>query len=298
MSNGELPMVFAVVPAYNRSTKTLRFIHSFSQVTYPRKRVVIVDDGSTDHTSYNVQINYPDVPVLQGNGNLWWSGGTNKGIRYALANGADYILTINDDAIMEPDFLTEMVKVAVCDAKYIVGCRIHRQDRPDVIWSIGTSLYFKGRETFRLNHAEEQWQAIGGQLLHPFPVDTMPGNGVLIPRRVFDEIGFYDEVNMPQYHADSDLMLRARNKGFKPVISLHSVIYNHILEKPLVDNRYDLVFSKKSDRYWRATWVTIWRYCPVGKKVWMFLLQYAPFFTPGWAMNCGRMFKRMIGMKA
>lgn len=287
-ANGE-PLVFIVVPAFNRVEKTLRFLRCFQAVDYPNRRIIIVDDGSTDGTAFAIRVNFPDAIVLGGDGNLWWSGGTNTGVEYALQNGADYILTINDDSIMEPDFLRRMVQVAVMNPRYIVGCRLQCQDQRDQVWSIGTSLVFRGGEIFRLNFAGRRWEDVRGTIANPYPVETMPGNGVLIPREVFERVGLYDARNMPQYHADSDLVLRAREAGFEPVIALAAVLYNHILEKPLVTNRIDLIFSKKSDRYWRAVWTTLRRHGPFGRRMYLFWRQYSPFFFNG--PICGRIKK-------
>jgi GT2 family glycosyltransferase len=280
-----LPLVFAVVPAFNRCDKTLNFLRQFQTVRYANKRVVICDDGSTDNTYLNIQMNFPDVTVLRGDGTLWWSGGTNMAIRHALTQGADYILTINDDCHMDPDFLDEMVNVAQQDPRHIVGCRLMFQEDPDKIWSMGTSPIFRGYEIYRLNFWGESWTRISSQIANPYPVTAMPGNGVLIPRQVFDEVGFYDQTNMPQYHADSDLVMRAARAGYKPVISLNSVLYNHIPTEPLVTTRKAIIFSKKSDRYWKAVWTTLRRYGPFGKRVYLLLMQYVPFFVPRWAVR-------------
>jgi GT2 family glycosyltransferase len=285
-----LPLVVAVVPAFNRCDKTLRFLRQFPSIDYPNKRVVICDDGSTDNTYHNIRLNFPEVEVLRGNGNLWWSGGTNLAIQRALEMGADYILTINDDAIMEGDFLKEMVAVARQNPKFIVGCRIHREDHPDRIWSIGTSPVFKGYNIFALNFWDKRWAEIQPSLPNPYPVVTMPGNGVLIPRAVFSDVGYFDQKYMPQYHADSDLILRARKKGYQPVISLNSVLYNHILTVPLVNDRWNLIFNKKSDRYWKAVWATLRRHGPLGKRIWLLMMQYVPFFVPQWAV---RLYRRL-----
>jgi GT2 family glycosyltransferase len=280
-----LPLVTAVVPAFNRCDRTLNFLRQFDLIDYPNKRVVICDDGSTDNTYHNIRLNFPDVDVLRGDGNLWWSGGTNMAIRHALQTGADYILTINDDAEMDRNFLKELVAVARQNPRYIVGCRIHRQDHPDRLWSIGTTPVFRGYEIFGLNFWDKRWDDIKPGLSNPYPVTTMAGNGVLIPRQVFADVGYYDDVNMPQYHADSDLVLRAARAGYEPVIALDSVLYNHILTKPLVNDRYSLIFSKKSDRYWKAVWATLRRHGPFGKRVWLLLMQYVPFFMPQWAIR-------------
>ncbi|HWE97737.1 MAG TPA: glycosyltransferase family 2 protein [Tepidisphaeraceae bacterium] len=286
-----LPLVTAVVPAFNRCDRTLNFLRQFDLIDYPNKRVVICDDGSTDNTYHNIRLNFPDVDVLRGDGNLWWSGGTNMAIRHALQTGADYILTINDDAEMDRNFLKEMVAVARQNPKYIVGCRIHRQDHRDRLWSVGAVLIFKGYEIFGLNFWDKRWDDVKAGLPNPYPTPTMPGNGVLIPRQVFEDVGYYDDVNMPQYHADSDLVLRAAKAGYQPVISLNSVLYNHIITKPLVNDRYSLIFSKKSDRYWKAVWATLRRHAPFGKRVWLLLMQYVPFFMPQWAIRLYHTFK-------
>lgn len=285
MMTSNLPLIYAVVPAFNRCEKTLRFLREFAQVTYPNKKVVITDDGSTDNTAFNIRMNFPDVPVLQGNGDLWWSGGTNLAIEYALDQGADYILTINDDATMSPDFLDEMVKIARQNPRYIVGCRLHRQDKPEIIWSVGASLVMKRWDLFALNFSEKRWDDVKAGVPNPYPVTTMPGNGVLIPRKVFEDVGLYDATNMPQYHADSDLVLRAKDVGYQPVIALDAVLYNHIITVPLVNNRHDLIFSKKSDRYWKAVWATLRRHGPFGQRVYLLVMQYIIFFTPQWMVR-------------
>lgn len=274
-----LPFIHIVVPVFNRFDKTMRFLRRMQDVDYPaaRSRIVIVDDASRDGTPEAIELNRPDVVVLRGDGNLWWSGGTNMGVRFALENGADYILTINDDGEMAPDFLRHMVDIARRDPKYIVGCRLMSARQRDRIWSLGTSCVFRSGELYALNYAGKRVSDIS-DLPDPFPTDTMPGNGVLIPASVFRDVGFYDRKNLPQYHADSDLVLRARRAGYKPVISLKSVIYNDILTKPLVSNRIDLILSPKSDRYWRSVWTTVERYAPWGRRRWLFYRQYTPFF--------------------
>src|ERR1022692_2974038 len=99
------PNVAVVVPVYGRLAKTLRFIESFQRVEYDSYALVIVDDASPDGTGERLARDYPNVTVLRGNGHLWWTEGTNLGVRYALEQGFDYVLTINNDTCVSPDFL-------------------------------------------------------------------------------------------------------------------------------------------------------------------------------------------------
>jgi len=247
----DLPEIWCVVPCFNRSANTLRFLSAFFTQDYPNKHVVIVDDACTDNTGFNVEINYRHAHVIYGEGDLWWAGGTNLGIQYALQNGADYILTINDDAQFSDDLISSLYNIARTNDKYIVGSVLVEEGNEEVIWSVGSGHDFTEQRLMRLNHAGESIEVLK-TLKNPYPVEMMPGNGVLIPRKVFEEVGLYDEVAFPQYHADSELVKRAAVYGFLPVISLDSIIVNQILRIPLVDNIKDLLFSKKSDLYWPA----------------------------------------------
>src|ERR1700741_972262 len=113
MSVQSSPNVSVVVPIYNRILHTRAFLQEFSKVTYPNFEIVIVDDGSTDGSSKIIRKEFPSVKVLrEESGNLWWSNAMKIGVRDALAHGADYILSINDDVTFNPEFLTHLVAYA------------------------------------------------------------------------------------------------------------------------------------------------------------------------------------------
>jgi GT2 family glycosyltransferase len=272
------PSVWAVVPCFNRQINTIRFLNSFKNQSYLNKNVVIVDDGSTDNTYIGALINYPCVKLVRGDGNLWWSGGTNLGIECAISNGADYILTINDDSQFGEDMLSILVNIALKNEDYIVGSVIVEDLNVEKIWSVGSSKDITADRLMKLNYAGLNISELE-QLSDPYPVEFMPGNGVLYPRRVFETVGYFDEISMPQYHADSELVLRASTYfGFKPVIALKSRIRNHIIDEPLVNNLRDLIFSKKSDLYWPAVSMLLLRYYPEVDLKWAFSKIYGHFF--------------------
>src|SRR5437588_7973739 len=91
----DYPRVAVVVPVYNKIALTVRFLKSFRKVRYPNYTIVVIDDGSQDGTSEVLKQRFPQVVVLPGDGNLWWSGATNVGVEYALGHDYDFVLTIN-----------------------------------------------------------------------------------------------------------------------------------------------------------------------------------------------------------
>lgn len=102
-------MIYIVIPIYNRKNFTRECIVSLQNQTYKNYKIIIIDDGSTDGTKEMLQTEFPEVLVLYGDGNLFWTKAINMGIKKALALGAEYILTLNNDTIATSDFLEKMI---------------------------------------------------------------------------------------------------------------------------------------------------------------------------------------------
>jgi GT2 family glycosyltransferase len=212
-------MIFIVIPVFNRKQYTKDCLLSLRTQTHQGFKAIVVDDGSTDGTGEMLAREFPEVIRLEGDGNLFWTAATNLGIRYALEQGADYVLTLNNDTIATPDFLEQMVRWAGQQPDSLLGAlALDSVSRQPVFG--GTVINWKtdvAKVLLRVLPAEDQ---VG---LHE--VSHFPGRGLLIPRKVLEKVGLFDEENFPHYYADYDFTHRATRKGFKVYCNYDAKLY-------------------------------------------------------------------------
>ena len=132
-----IPTVAAIIPTFNRKDKLCRFLDLALAQTYPNLQVIIVDSSSSDGTAELVRERFPQVTLIRVSDREFWTGATNAGVRLALDRQVDFILTINDDAIISNDHVTKLVNIAQKYQLSILGNRIDYLVPKNRVWSLG-----------------------------------------------------------------------------------------------------------------------------------------------------------------
>ena len=132
--------IYIVIPVYNNIKYTLKCLASLENQTYNNYQTIVVNDGSSDGTTEKINTNYPDVVVLEGDGNLWWTGATNMGVEYVLqvAVEKDFVLALNNDLEVKPDYLSELVKAYDENEPCLIGSISVYQNSPEQVAFLGT----------------------------------------------------------------------------------------------------------------------------------------------------------------
>ena len=227
--------IYIVIAVFNRLKFTKDCLDSLRKQSYQNLQVIVVDDGSTDGTYQFLKDNYTEIIILQGDGNLWWAAATNLGVKKALelsSSTADYILTLNNDLVVDRDYLEQLIHVAEQEKPCIVGSvSVNIKNDNKVVfaglkWNKITAKYSKPKEfTECYNELQSHNLFIGSDLL--------PGRGTLIPIGLFKQIGLFDEKNFPQYGADDDYSLRSRKFGLKLLVATKAVVKSYVEETGL-----------------------------------------------------------------
>ena len=144
------PKVFIVILNWNGLEDTLACLESLEGLEYSNYEVIVVDNDSADGSEEVLRERYPQHIILQSGANLGFAGGMNVGLRYALAHGASYAWLLNNDTLVEPDALTQLVRrmQAKPDAGLCGSTLVYHHDRSK-IQAYGGATYNKWLSTSR-----------------------------------------------------------------------------------------------------------------------------------------------------
>jgi GT2 family glycosyltransferase len=205
------PNVHIVILNWNGYQDTIACVESCLQSVYPAFRILIVDNGSDDNSETVLRQHFPAVEILQTGSNLGFAGGNNVGIRRALACGADYVWLLNNDTIVAPEALTELVKVAASAPRVgMVGSKILFHDEPDKIWFAGAFWTADGANIHHRGFGEKD----AGQYDEPCNVDALTGCSLLVKAELIKSIGLMRE-DYFLYSEDADWCRTAAEHGYE-----------------------------------------------------------------------------------
>jgi len=218
------PLVYIVVLSWNGKEDTLECLKSLKAITYPNHRVLMVDNASTDGTEDAVRSAFPGVELIVNKTNLRYAGGNNVGIRHAIAKGSDYVLLLNNDTTVKPDFLNNLVSAAeAVSGAGMAAPKIYYYDAPERIWYAGGKIsWWEGW----ISHIGVHETDLGQYDLQA-ETEYITGCCMLVKRSVIEEVGLFDEMYFI-YGEDSDWSIRASRAGYKLLYVPSAVIWHKL----------------------------------------------------------------------
>ena len=201
------PKVAIIILNWNGLDDTIECLDSLQDIVYPNYEVIIVDNGSQGDDVIAIEQGYGSyVQIIENQINLGFAGGNNVGIKYALRNDNEYILLLNNDTVVEPHFLNELIEVATKD---------------ELIGIVGPKLYYyNDRSLLQL----PEWYGKVGNV--PKEMSFISGAAMLIRRTVLEKVGLLDEEFYPGYGEDWDFCQRVGESGFKLICVPSSAVYH------------------------------------------------------------------------
>jgi GT2 family glycosyltransferase/ADP-heptose:LPS heptosyltransferase len=206
------PFVYIILVSINQKEDTLECLNSLKSLNYKNYRIILVDNGSTDGLDREVLIRYPEVNLIRLDANTGAAAGRNAGLRQVSQEEFDYVFFLDNDALVEPSTLRELVKIAEQDDSIAgVGARVFYYHQPTTIWCDGGARWnwikgnfsdsFQGKSVDRLSELSR-------------PVDSFPIGFGIVRKEAIDKTGYIDERYFI-YHEEADWFARMRKQGFR-----------------------------------------------------------------------------------
>lgn len=218
------PQVQITILNWNGYSDTSELLDSLKLINTPEIKIIVVDNHSFGNDVGLLENNYKGyIQILKNDLNLGFAGGNNIGIKKALESNPDYILIINNDTIVQPNFLSVLLDLFKLDEKLgIIAPQINYYDEPKKVWSAGGKISkIRGSGFAITNKLENEISQIDRY------VEFVSGCCMLIKKEVFQTVGLFDE-NYFLYLEDTDLCHRVNKAGYKIVVTPKSKIFHKV----------------------------------------------------------------------
>ncbi|KAA6303736.1 MAG: N-acetylglucosaminyl-diphospho-decaprenol L-rhamnosyltransferase [Candidatus Ordinivivax streblomastigis] len=197
--------IAVLLTCHNRKEKTLICLKYLFNCSLPKEHAIdvyLVDDGCTDGTPQAIREQFPQVNIIQGDGNLYWNRGMHLAWETAAkAKNYDYYLWLNDDTNLYPNALEKLIYACSATGNNALICSTLQS-------AITYKSTYGGRKSSQLLIPNGELQEC----------ESMNGNCVLVPHSIYEKVGNLDYVFR---HAigDLDYGYRVRQAGFRLYVS-------------------------------------------------------------------------------
>lgn len=167
--------------------------------------VVVVDNASNDGTIEYIRTHYPEFYLIESKENLGFGRANNIGIRYALAQGCDYVFLLNQDAWVRPDTFSELIRIHQLHTEYGLLSPMHLTADESHIEN-GVLQYV---DDHRITNSKLLEDLYFNRLADVYPTIYINAAAWLLPRKTIEKIGGFDPIYY-HYSEDDDYLNRAR----------------------------------------------------------------------------------------
>lgn len=195
---------------WNGLENTRRCVLSVLKITQPQIAMVVVDNGSKNDEASQLEREFAQIiAVIRNPENLGYTKGCNQGIQWCMNQGCDFVLLLNNDTHVAPDFLEKMLEVGRKSEKIgILTPKIFSSADTERIWHTGGTVSLWTGKTDGLLFANIKKE-------RPFYTrfDYAPGTAMLIRRGVIDQLGPLPDIYFA-YMEDVEYCRKAKQQGW------------------------------------------------------------------------------------
>jgi len=218
--NDAPPRVAVILLNYNGLELTRDCLRSLARVDYPAFRSIVVDNGSAVDETIPLREEFGDtIDLVRNDDSKGFCAGNNQAMRLARAEDYRYLLLLNNDTTVEPDFLRRLVDFLEADRSIgIAGPKVVRYYDRSQLDSIGGDVRLV---IARHVHYRKPYTTPRRDLTF------VHGCAFMVRRETAEQVGFLDE-DYYAYWEETDYCLRARRIGWRIGVEPAAVVYHKV----------------------------------------------------------------------
>jgi GT2 family glycosyltransferase len=207
---------------WNSFEHTSNCIHSLKKCKGEAFDIIVVDNGSVDGSLQTLQHEFEDVIFLPNEKNLGFAEGNNRGFEYAIEKNYEYVMMLNNDVFVKPNFLVHLTNyMDVHPETGAIQPKIYFNNDRSKVWNGGSKYANFFGWTYSNNYMRKE-----GRIQQEInEVDWITGCALMVRTSILKEIGLLNK-NFFIYYEDVDLSFRIKKAGYKLIFHPDSVIYH------------------------------------------------------------------------
>ena len=216
------PKIAIIIINWNTYQLTFNCLKSLEACTYKNKIIFFVDNGSKDGSGDKIALEFPDINYIQNEINEGFTGANNIALKVILKQNFDYVLLLNNDTEVKPNFLTHLEASMNFDEN-LAATQPLILDFPNknTIWNAGGSF----NSFFGLSKTRFKGMIYKPKLKIDTSTEWISGCCILVKIAVIHEVGLLDN-RFFAYFEDVDWSIRMTKLGYKLGVVPKSIIYH------------------------------------------------------------------------
>ena len=216
------PKIAIIIINWNTYQLTFNCLKSLKACTYKNKTIFLVDNGSKDGSGDKIAFEFPDINFIKNEINEGFTGANNKALKVILKQNFDYVLLLNNDTEVKPNFLS-LLEARMDSDQNLAATQPLILDFPNknTIWNGGGSF----NSFFGLSKTRYNGLIYKPQLKIETFTEWISGCCILVKIEVIKEVGLLDN-RFFAYFEDVDWSIRMTKLGYKLGVVPKSIIYH------------------------------------------------------------------------
>jgi GT2 family glycosyltransferase len=220
----DIPSVAIIILNWNGKENTCECLKSVERLDYLNYQVIVADNGSGDDSVAEIEQKFPKTVIIKNGANLGYAEGNNRAITYALERDFEYVLLLNNDAIVDPQLINSFISASVQNHQAgVFGAKIYYLSEPRKIWFAGGKILpelLTSHEGFGEIDDGLAWEEVRS-------IDYACGCALFVKSEVIEKIGALESKFFLMWE-ETDFCCRARKAGFECLFVPKALVWHKI----------------------------------------------------------------------